>query len=62
MVNLKEKLREYRRILQIARKPGKEEFTTSSKVTSIGIIIIGLIGFVIFLAFISSCSMLGILC
>lgn len=62
MVEIKERLREYKRILLISRKPGKDEFITSSKVTSLGIIIIGLIGFAIFLLFIGSCSMLGILC
>ncbi|MBI4173864.1 MAG: protein translocase SEC61 complex subunit gamma [Candidatus Aenigmarchaeota archaeon] len=52
--NVQERLREYRRVLQIARKPTKDEFFASSKVTSIGIALIGLIGFLIFLAFIIS--------
>ncbi|MBI2675352.1 MAG: protein translocase SEC61 complex subunit gamma [Candidatus Aenigmarchaeota archaeon] len=46
------KLREYRRVLQIARKPDKEEFLVSAKISSIGIIVIGGIGFIIFMAFI----------
>ncbi|MBL7160922.1 MAG: protein translocase SEC61 complex subunit gamma [Candidatus Aenigmarchaeota archaeon] len=62
MPDIKTKLREYRRILQIARKPGKDEFVTSAKVTSIGLLVIGIIGFVIFLIFVLGCSTLGILC
>ena len=53
-MNLKAKLREYRRVLQIARKPGKEEFTTSSKISALGIALIGFIGFIIFLIYILS--------
>jgi protein transport protein SEC61 subunit gamma and related proteins len=37
------------RVLRITKKPGKEEFATSVKITGIGIAIIGAIGFVIFL-------------
>ena len=52
MPNIKAKLREYRRVLQIARKPGKEEFVSSSKICTMGIFVIGLIGFAIFVAFV----------
>ena len=48
------KLREYRRVLQVARKPDKEEFMTSSKISALGIALIGFIGFVIFLIYILS--------
>ena len=48
------KLKEYKRVLQIARKPGKEEFLTSSKISALGIVLIGFIGFVIFLIYILS--------
>ena len=51
---IKDKLREYRRVLQISRKPGKEEFVTSSKVSALGMGIVGFIGFVIFLIYILS--------
>ena len=44
-------LRKYWRVLQISRKPNKEEFTTSGKICSIGMALIGVIGFVIFLIF-----------
>ena len=54
MISIKNKLREYRRVLQIARKPGKEEFVTSSKISALGIALIGFIGFIIFLVYILS--------
>jgi protein transport protein SEC61 subunit gamma and related proteins len=37
------------RVLRITKKPNKEEFKSIVKVTGLGIIIIGLIGFFIFL-------------
>jgi len=61
-MDIKSKIRDYKRVLRIARKPGREEFTTSAKITSIGLLIIGFIGFIIFIGFVMSCSMLGILC
>ena len=50
-MKIKKKLTEYRRVLHIARKPDKEEYTTSSKISALGIVLIGTIGFVIFLLF-----------
>ncbi|MBI2137114.1 protein translocase SEC61 complex subunit gamma [Candidatus Woesearchaeota archaeon] len=38
---------ESRRVLSITRKPSKEEFTTIVKVTGIGIVLIGLVGFLL---------------
>ncbi len=46
----KELLERMRRVLLISSKPDKEEFTQSVKITGIGILIIGAIGFIIFLA------------
>jgi len=51
-MKIKSMIREYTRVLQVARKPGKEEFVTTSKICAIGIFAVGFIGFVIFLAFI----------
>lgn len=36
-----------RRVWQVLRKPGMEEFKAISKVSAIGILLIGVIGFVI---------------
>ena len=46
---IKRFLKETRRVLRITRKPNKEEFKTTVKVTSLGAAVIGLIGFIIFL-------------
>ncbi len=42
-------LKQYVRILQLTRKPSNEEFFTISKVAGAGILLIGAIGFVIYL-------------
>jgi protein transport protein SEC61 subunit gamma-like protein len=41
--------KQYIRILQLTRKPSNEEFLTISKVAGAGILLIGIIGFVIYL-------------
>lgn len=51
-MSLKEKFAEYKRVLLIARKPGKDEFTTTAKIAFASIGLIGGIGFAIFLGFI----------
>jgi protein transport protein SEC61 subunit gamma-like protein len=38
---------EYKRVWRVTKKPSKEEFKAIVKVTSIGIAIIGLLGFLI---------------
>ena len=44
---IKNKLTRYRRVISVSRKPDKEEFVSSSKITGLGMILIGFIGFVI---------------
>ena len=39
--------RECRRVVKVIRKPNKEEFLTTVKVSALGVAIIGLIGFVL---------------
>lgn len=46
---LKAKLEEYLRILTLAKKPGKEEYMQVAKISAIGILLIGTIGFLIYL-------------
>ena len=43
-------IKRYLRVLQVSRKPTKDEFVASAKISLIGLLIIGLIGFGIFLA------------
>ena len=40
-------VRECARVLKITKKPTKEEFKTISKISGLGILIIGLIGFLV---------------
>lgn len=53
--NFKESVKSFvsqcKRVLLVAKKPSKEEFKQAAKITGIGIIILGLIGFIIFLIF-----------
>ena len=58
-MNIKETISNWRRVLQVARKPGRYEFTLTSKVCAIGLVLIGFIGFVIFIFSIMACSFGG---
>ena len=49
-MNLKELLKRCVRIILTSRKPTREEFMKVSKVTSLGVVIIGVLG--VFVAFI----------
>lgn len=44
---LKEFVSESARVLRVTKKPTKEEFWTIAKVSGIGILIIGLLGFIL---------------
>lgn len=44
-IDIKEKVAEYRRVLQVARKPNSDEFKHLTKICGLGIIAIGIIGF-----------------
>lgn len=48
-LNIKEKFQNYKRIMTIAKKPSGKEFLDTSKVCAIGIALIGIIGFVIYM-------------
>jgi protein transport protein SEC61 subunit gamma and related proteins len=41
---------QYKRVWRLLRKPSKEEFLTISKVSAVGLLIIGAIGFLIAMA------------
>lgn len=42
-------LSETKRILRLTRKPKSSEFSETAKITGLGIIVIGAIGFIVFL-------------
>ena len=46
-----ELFRKYIRVLKLARTPSREEFTKIATVAAAGILLIGLIGFIIYLFF-----------
>lgn len=46
---LKERIKNYIRILSIARKPEKDEFLSTLRIVLIGIGVIGVIGFIFYL-------------
>jgi protein transport protein SEC61 subunit gamma-like protein len=50
-MGLKSFLKNCARVLRVTRRPTKDEYFAASKITGLGIIIIGLIGFLIFLFF-----------
>ena len=48
-MGLKDLVERIRRVLLVSSKPDKEEFEQSVKIKGLGILVIGLIGFIIFL-------------
>ena len=48
---IKNKISQYKRVVNVSRKPEKEEFISSVKITGTGIVLIGVIGFIIFLLY-----------
>lgn len=48
-LKIKETIENYSRVLQIAKKPDKEEFTSTAKICGIGIFVVGAVGFVLYL-------------
>jgi len=48
-MSIKYTIERMRRVLLIASKPDKTEFRQSAKITGLGLVIIGIIGFAIFI-------------
>jgi protein transport protein SEC61 subunit gamma-like protein len=48
-LNIKETIQNYRRVLSISKKPEHEELVTTIRICAIGIILIGFIGFILYL-------------
>ena len=42
-------IKDSKRVLKVSRKPDKQEYIELAKVTSIGVVIVGVIGFAFFL-------------
>jgi protein translocase SEC61 complex gamma subunit len=45
----KERVKRWRRTIEVARKPDRDDFMSSAKITGSGILALGAVGFVIFL-------------
>jgi len=58
--SIERKLGEYRRILTLTRRPTRDEFSTIAKVAAIGIVIIGVAGFLIYLAMVQAPQNFGL--
>jgi protein translocase SEC61 complex gamma subunit len=48
-INLKEKLENARRILSITKKPSLEDLKYSARICALGIALVGLIGFIVYM-------------
>lgn len=48
-LNIKEKLVNYKRVLQLCKKPTKEDFALTSKICAGGVLVIGIVGFVLYI-------------
>ena len=48
---VKEKLFEFKRVIMISKKPTWDEVWTTTKITALGTIIVGTLGFIIQMAF-----------
>ena len=48
-MKIRERLQNYKHVLKIATKPSKDEFFSAARICAIGMAVIGLIGFLIYL-------------
>ena len=46
--DFKKKITEWKRVLGITKKPSRQEFSASAKITGIGMLMIGFVGFLIY--------------
>lgn len=51
MKKIKSFLKQCRRILTIATKPDKEEYISYSKIIAIGVLLLGVFGFILYIIF-----------
>lgn len=49
--DIKNRLSQYLRVISVSKKPDREEFWSSAKICGAGMLIIGFIGFVIYVMF-----------
>lgn len=49
VARLKVKMEKYSRVIKITKKPTREEYIAAVKITGIGILLVGVIGYVLFI-------------
>jgi protein transport protein SEC61 subunit gamma-like protein len=49
MNDIQEKIRDYIKLLKMTRKPDSEEFLTTTKVALVVMLVVGFVGFIIYL-------------
>ncbi len=59
MPSIRERIKEYRRVISVATKPDREEFINSVKITAFGIALIGSVGFVVYLIYTAVMKLFG---
>jgi protein translocase SEC61 complex gamma subunit len=48
-LKIKEKLLNYKRVLQLCKRPTKEDFILTTKICAGGVVVVGVIGFILYL-------------
>ena len=48
-LNIKERLENYRRVLAVSRKPSMEDYKLTAKISAVGMLAVGMVGFVVYL-------------
>lgn len=48
-LKIRERLENYRRVLIVARKPDKEDYVLTARVCALGVIVVGIMGFALYL-------------
>jgi protein transport protein SEC61 subunit gamma-like protein len=48
-LNIKERLQNYKRVLQISKKPTLEDLKDTARICALGIVLVGVIGFMLYL-------------
>jgi protein translocase SEC61 complex gamma subunit len=48
-LNIREKLTNYSRVLKVAKKPDREDFAAALKVCLMGLFVVGMLGYVVYI-------------
>ena len=48
-LDIKNRLQNYLRVMKISKKPNSDEFWSSAKICFVGLIVVGIIGYIVYL-------------